>query len=153
MPRAVKTFDACTLEITADDTHITSIRFVQDGVKAGGDENAVIAQCIRELAEYFAGERKHFSVPIRAQGTPFQKAVWQEMAQIPYGEVRTYGDIAKAIGKQGAARAVGMACGKNPVAVLLPCHRVVGEKDVGGYAYGREMKRYLLELEQKTNKK
>ena len=152
VPKTVKSFDDCTLVITADDTHITGISFADDDLQPGGDENAVIAQCILELEEYFACSRTRFSVPVRAQGTPFQQRVWETMEKIPYGETRTYGDVARMMGKDKASRAVGAACGKNPVAILLPCHRVVGAKgDMGGYAYGPARKAYLLELEKKAN--
>ena len=87
--------------------------------------------------------------PLPRKGTPFQKAVWAEMNKIPYGETRTYGQLAAAVGKPKASRAVGGACHCNPIAILQPCHRVVGSTGkLTGYAYGVEMKQYLLELEQ-----
>ena len=151
MPEAVKRFGPWVLLITADDASITGIRFLDADAKEQGEESTLIAQCISELEEYFAGTRTGFSVPVRMLGTPFQQSVWQAMLEIPYGKVRTYGDVAKAIGKPGAARAVGAACGKNPVAVIVTGHRVVGERDMGGYAWGTARKEKLLELEQKTN--
>ena len=88
-------------------------------------------------------------LPLAPKGTPFQKAVWAEMCRIPYGETRTYGQLAAAIGRPSACRAVGGACHCNPIAILQPCHRVVGRSGrLTGYAYGVEMKQYLLELEQ-----
>ena len=99
--------------------------------------------------EYFAGARREFDLPLAPKGTPFQKAVWAEMCRIPYGETRTYGQLAAAIGRPSACRAVGGACHSNPIAILQPCHRVVGRSGrLTGYAYGVEMKQYLLELEQ-----
>ena len=102
-----------------------------------------------QLREYFDGLRKEFTFPFRIQGTPFQKAVWEELIRIPYGQTRTYGQIAAAIGKPTAARAVGMACNRNPLWIAIPCHRVVGKNNtLTGYAGGLERKQQLLLLEQ-----
>ena len=102
-----------------------------------------------QLSEYFSGTRTEFDIPLAPRGTPFQKLVWQELCRIPYGQTRTYGEIAAAIGRPGAARAVGMACNRNPIWLLIPCHRVVGKRGaLTGYAGGLEMKQNLLELEQ-----
>lgn len=102
-----------------------------------------------QLQEYFSGSRKAFDIPLRPKGTPFQLAVWRALCEIPYGETRTYGQIAAAIGKPNAARAVGMACNRNPLWIVIPCHRVVGSNHaLTGYAGGLSMKRALLELEQ-----
>ncbi len=102
-----------------------------------------------QLRSYFDGIRKTFDLPIRPKGTPFQIAVWHEIAKIPYGEVRTYGQIAAAIGNPKAARAVGQAANRNPIWILIPCHRVVGSNhSLTGYAGGLPMKQALLELEQ-----
>ena len=104
----------------------------------------------RQLQEYFAGSRTSFDLPIKPKGTPFQLAVWQALEEIPYGETRTYGNIAAAIGNPKASRAVGMACNRNPLWIVIPCHRVVGSNhNLTGYAGGLSMKRALLELEQK----
>jgi methylated-DNA-[protein]-cysteine S-methyltransferase len=102
----------------------------------------------RELTEYFSGQRRDFSFPIRAPGTDFQKRVWRELQQIPYGRTASYGDIAKRIGKPGGSRAVGMANNRNPVPIVIPCHRVVaaGGK-LGGFGGGIELKKKLLDLE------
>lgn len=104
----------------------------------------------RQLQEYFAGSRRSFDLPVLLKGTPFQIAVWRELCKIPYGQVRTYGEIAAAIGKPKAARAVGMACNRNPLWIVVPCHRIVGSKGLTGYAGGLPMKQALLELEQQT---
>ena len=102
-----------------------------------------------QLQEYFAGKRKNFDFPVAMAGTPFQMAVWDHLLTIPYGEVRSYGQIAAAIGKPKACRAVGMACNRNPLWIVVPCHRVVGSnRKLTGYAGGLDMKRSLLELEQ-----
>lgn len=114
-------------------------------------ETPLLQEAEEQLNEYFAGVRKEFDLPLAPKGTPFQKAVWAEMNRIPYGETRTYGQLAAAIGKPKAGRAVGGACRSNPIAILQPCHRVVGASgQLTGYAYGMEMKQYLLELEQQA---
>ena len=114
-------------------------------------ETPLLQEAEEQLNEYFAGVRKEFDLPLAPKGTPFQKAVWAEMNRIPYGETRTYGQLAAAIGKPKAGRAVGRACRSNPIAILQPCHRVVGASgQLTGYAYGMEMKQYLLELEQQA---
>ena len=101
-----------------------------------------------QLQEYFAGSRKSFTFPIELRGTPFQISLWKELANIPYGETRTYGDIARAIGNPNAVRAVGMACNRNPIWIAIPCHRVIGSnKKLTGYAGGLSMKESLLNLE------
>jgi methylated-DNA-[protein]-cysteine S-methyltransferase len=104
---------------------------------------------VEELAEYFAGRRTLFSVPVRmVGGSEFERAVWGEIAKIPYGEMLTYGAIATALGDPGLARAVGMACNHNPVPVIVPCHRVVGAGGkMVGFGGGIDRKRRLLELE------
>ena len=101
-----------------------------------------------QLREYFAGSRKTFTFPIELRGTPFQISVWKELARIPYGQTRTYGDIAHAIGNPKAVRAVGMACNRNPIWIVIPCHRVNGSNQkLTGYAGGLTMKDALLNLE------
>jgi len=105
---------------------------------------------LKQLQEYFDGERTVFDLPIdiQGQGTPFQLAVWNELQKIPYGETCSYGEIARRIGKPGASRAVGMANHENPVAIVIPCHRVVGsDGSLTGYAGGLDIKKKLLELE------
>jgi len=103
---------------------------------------------LKQLQEYFDGERTSFDLPLDVQGTPFQLAVWTELQNITFGETRTYGEIARQIGKAGAARAVGMANHENPVAIVIPCHRVVGsDGSLTGYAGGLDIKKKLLELE------
>ena len=102
----------------------------------------------KQLQEYFSGTRTEFDVPLAPKGTPFQQRAWKELCHIPYGQTRTYGEIAAAIGNPGAARAVGMACNRNPIWLLIPCHRVVGSNGMlTGYAGGLSMKQALLDLE------
>ena len=105
------------------------------------------AQAVGELAEYFARKRRRFSVRLDADGTPFQLAVWAALREIPYGEVRTYGEVARMIGRPHAVRAVGGACHANPCPIFTPCHRVVAAHGAGGFGAGLEVKRRLLALE------
>ena len=103
---------------------------------------------IDQLSEYFAGKRKSFDVPLDLNGTSFQLSVWRALLNIPYGETRTYGEIARSLGKPQAARAVGMANHDNPVAIVIPCHRVVGQNgSLTGYAGGLHLKEQLLSIE------
>ncbi|MCI3226821.1 methylated-DNA--[protein]-cysteine S-methyltransferase [Streptomyces sp. NP-1717] len=103
---------------------------------------------IDQLEEYFAGERTEFDVPLRLDGTPFQRGVWEQLRAIPYGETRSYGQLADALGKSGASRAVGLANGKNPVGIIVPCHRVIGSTGgLTGYGGGLDRKRRLLAFE------
>lgn len=103
----------------------------------------------QEIRAYLRGERRTFSFPVHVCGTAFQRAVWDAARAIPYGERRTYGEIAEAIGTR-AYRAVGTALAKNPAPLFIPCHRVVGKTDLGGYAFGLEMKRELLAMERRS---
>jgi methylated-DNA-[protein]-cysteine S-methyltransferase len=116
-----------------------------------GTENAdhpILRQAIAELTEYFAGQRQQFEVPTAAQGTDFQQQVWAQLTQIPFGETRTYQDLALAIDNPKAVRAVGLANGKNPISIIVPCHRVIGKNGrLTGYAGGVERKQKLLALE------
>ena len=100
-----------------------------------------------EISEYLNGSRKVFTVPVCPEGTDFQKDVWDALFDIPYGSTATYGDIAEAIGRPKAVRAVGNACGANPIPLIIPCHRVVASSGIGGYGGGLALKRKLLDLE------
>ncbi len=112
-----------------------------------GDSDT-IEQAIKQLDEYFKGERKTFSIPLRMVGTEFQQRVWRELQQLPYGTTATYADLAQRIDKPSAVRAVASANGANALSIFVPCHRVIGVGSVlTGYAGGLEAKRYLLELE------
>ncbi len=111
-------------------------------------EGTVLGEAARELDEYFDERRKTFDVPLRAKGTPFQKAVWAELAKIPYGEYRSYREIAEAVGDAKKARAVGQACHVNPLPLFVPCHRVIAsDGTLGGFGGGLDIKYYLLMLE------
>jgi methylated-DNA-[protein]-cysteine S-methyltransferase len=107
-----------------------------------------LAACRKQLGEYFAGTRSQFDLPLAPRGSDFQQRVWREIARVPYGETISYGELAKRAGAPGQARAAGAATGRNPVGVVIPCHRIVGsDGSLTGYAGGLERKRGLLELE------
>jgi AraC family transcriptional regulator, regulatory protein of adaptative response / methylated-DNA-[protein]-cysteine methyltransferase len=111
-------------------------------------ENALTRQLGRELEEYFGGTRHEFTVPLKPPGTPFQRSVWDALCRIPYGQTRSYGEQARAIGQPTATRAVAHANGDNPVAIVIPCHRVIGaDGKLTGYGGGLWRKQYLLDLE------
>jgi methylated-DNA-[protein]-cysteine S-methyltransferase len=114
-------------------------------------EHPVLVEAERQLREYFKGRRTSFSLPLDFRGTEFQKRVWEALLTIPYGETRSYGQVAAQIGRAGAARAVGAANGKNPISIIAPCHRVVGSTGkLTGFAGGLEVKERLLALEAAT---
>lgn len=113
------------------------------------DTHVLLSTARRQLHEYLHTDRKQFNLPIDFVGTEFQNKVWQELAKIPYGQRQSYADIAKRIGQRKAVRAVGTAIGKNPISVIVPCHRVLGTNgSLAGYAGGLQRKKWLLELEQ-----
>lgn len=125
-------------------------RLAPGAVVLGGENrpDAVSNAAASQLQEYLAGRRRVFDLPLAPAGTPFQKEVWRALELVPYGETRTYSQVAEAIGRPGAARAVGGACNANPLPIFIPCHRVVpASGGVGGYAFGLRMKEYLLRLE------
>ena len=140
----------CLLEFSRPDrleTQLASLRRWFGGEPQPG-RNEHLEQLREELAAYFAGTRTRFTVPLVAPGTPFQERVWAELLRIPYGETRSYGEIARQIGSPGAFRAVGLANGHNPIGIIVPCHRVIGSNgSLTGYGGGLDRKRALLELE------
>ena len=108
----------------------------------------VLFEAEKQLFEYFSGKRKTFELEYEFSGTEFQKSVWQELLKIPFGKTKTYGEIAKEIGKPKAGRAVGSACNKNPLPIIVPCHRVIGKNGkLTGFACGTEIKEWLLDHE------
>jgi methylated-DNA-[protein]-cysteine S-methyltransferase len=113
----------------------------------GHDAPPVIKETVTQLEEYFARERTAFDVPMELDGTEFQKAVWAELARIPYGETISYGELARRVGRPKGPRAVGQANGKNPIPIIVPCHRVLAGNGIGGYGGGLPMKRALLAVE------
>lgn len=134
-----------TMHMVSDGQAITEVHF---GPGPEGEPCPVLDQCQTQLAEYFAGERTDFVLPLSPKGTEFQRTVWDLLRTIPYGATMTYGRIAELAGSPKGARAVGMACNRNPIAVLIPCHRVVGSSgSLTGYAGGLAAKQFLLDLE------
>jgi len=115
--------------------------------QAGRDAPPVLRDAASQLREYFARERTAFDIPMRLDGTAFQAEVWAELSRIPWGETITYGELARRVGRPTSSRAVGQANGKNPIPIIVPCHRVVAGSGVGGYSGGLSMKRALLALE------
>ena len=126
------------------------IKTVENFPQAVTQKTEVLERAQQQLKEYFAGIRKNFELPLKPDGTTFFKSVWSALTDIPYGETRTYGEIASAIGKPSAARAVGMANHHNPIMIVIPCHRVIGSNgQLVGYAGGLDVKKKLLDLEMK----
>ena len=131
---------------------ITEIFFSKDKIGDNIKETDLIKACFRQLKEYFEGKRKEFNVPIEAKGTEFQNKVWKALLDIPYGETRSYKDIAIAIGNEKACRAIGMANNKNPISIIIPCHIVVGSNGkLIGYGGGIDKKEKLLNIEKIDN--
>ena len=141
------------LTIVARDEKLVAIYMEQharrpDVAALGQRVDDVLPEVTRQLAEYFGGERREFDLPLAATGTDFQHRVWAVLRTIPYGETWSYGQLAAALGQPGASRAVGLANGRNPISIVVPCHRVVGANgSLTGYAGGTDRKRFLLALE------
>jgi methylated-DNA-[protein]-cysteine S-methyltransferase len=161
MTLAYKTIDspAGKLKLVANDKGLVAVLWAKEKpnrVPLGEVENRethpLLVEAERQIAEYFARKRRSFSVPIEMQGTSFQKQVWDAMLAIPFGETTTYGELAQRLGRPQAARAVGAASGKNPLSIIVPCHRVVGSTGkLTGFAGGLDAKTLLLELEGRSN--
>lgn len=142
------------LEIQDADGCIVSLRVVETGEYIAKPLTDVLEQAILQLTEYFAGKRINFDLPIKQSGTDFQKKAWDYLSTIPYGNTVSYKEEAIAIGSPKGSRAVGSANGKNNIAIIVPCHRVINEGgSLGGYAYGLDMKKFLLRLEQQKDKR
>lgn len=138
------------LTLTAEEDALVEIDFGTSAGMTGGPAAAdrVLDEAARQLGAYFAGELQRFDLPLRPHGTAFQTDVWNALREIPFGETRSYSDIARRIGRPTAVRAVGRANGQNPLAIVVPCHRVVGaDGSLTGYSGGLALKRALLELE------
>jgi methylated-DNA-[protein]-cysteine S-methyltransferase len=143
------------LMLVANASELIGLYFIGcDHVPAGQNQwtpdarHPILRQAKEQLEEYFAGKRTEFSLPLRFAGTDFQERVWRQIALIPYGKTLSYADLARKAGKPRAIRAAGTNTGRNPLSIVIPCHRVVGKNGgVGGYAGGLERKRHLLELE------
>jgi methylated-DNA-[protein]-cysteine S-methyltransferase len=143
------------LTLVADDRGLAAILWENDkpdrvrlGALSEKADHPVLLETERQLAQYFAGTRRTFDVPLSFAGTDFQKRVWAALLAIPFGETRSYGEIADQLGNPGASRAVGAANGRNPISIIAPCHRVVGSNGkLTGFAGGLEAKAFLLDLE------
>ena len=136
------------MELVSDGTALVRACFVEQTDTGTSETDEIEQLAAQQLREYFDGQRTEFTVPLKPSGTPFQRMVWEQLEHIPYGQTISYGEVAAAIGKPQAARAVGMACGRNPIWIFLPCHRVVGRNgELTGYAGGLMRKRWLLDWE------
>lgn len=137
--------------IEENGTAITKVYFVNDDLKkeiVRKKETTLIKEAIKQINEYLEGKRDSFDLLLEPEGTEFQKKVWNVLKEIPYGETRSYGEIAKTIGNEKASRAVGMANNKNPIMIIIPCHRVIGANGkLVGYSGGIDIKEKLLNLE------
>jgi len=129
---------------------VTNLFFERETAPEGVEikETAVLKETYRQLGEYFEKKRKKFDIPLKLEGTEFQKKDWQQLLKIPYGETKSYGEIAKALGIPKGARAVGLANNRNPISIIVPCHRVIGsDGKLVGYGGGLPIKEALLKLE------
>ncbi len=138
------------LVLESDGDVLIGIWLPTQGRKArstGADAPPVLKETATQLEEYFARERTEFDVPMELDGTPFQKEVWAELSRIPYAETISYGELALRVGRPKGPRAVGQANGKNPIPIIVPCHRVLASNGIGGYGGGLPMKRTLLAVE------
>lgn len=140
--------------IAEDGKAITNLYFKEEADLKGEfviKETELIKEASNQLKEYFQGKRKSFELPLEPSGTEFQRKCWKALLEIPYGETRCYGDIAKRIGNPKACRAVGLSNNRNPISIFIPCHRVIGANGkLVGYAGGLNVKEHLLNLEQKN---
>mgnify|MGYP000219804667 CR=1 FL=1 len=139
--------------ITADEGCIIELIFIDEAAEVQDNYTDdelpdVIHQCVDELMEYFAGTRREFTVPINQAGTDFQQKVWKELYEIPFGKTLSYADLAKKLGDPKVIRAAAAANGKNKIAIIVPCHRIIGtDQSLVGYAWGKARKRWLLQHE------
>lgn len=137
------------LTLCSDGKDLTALRFGDH--REGLDSCSVLEETAIQLEEYFSGQRREFTIPLNPMGTEFQRAVWLALRRIPYGETATYAEVAKMVGRPKACRAVGGANNRNPLALIVPCHRVIGANGaMTGYAGGIPVKEFLLQLEQKN---
>ena len=135
------------LEIICNNNILVSLKLV-DCCEKTTVETDFIKDIKKQLDEYFLGKRTIFNIKINPAGTDFQQLVWKELQNIPYGETKSYSEIAAAAGNKNVQRAVGNACNKNPIMIIIPCHRVISKNNnIGGYAYGRSIKQKLLNIE------
>jgi len=139
------------LEIICENSKLVSLKLV-DYCEKSNIETDFIKDIKKQLDEYFIGKRTIFNIKINPTGTDFQKLVWKELQKIPYGKTKSYSEVAESIGNKNTQRAVGSACNKNPIMIIIPCHRVVSKNNnLGGYAYGSIIKQKLLNVENGIN--
>ena len=135
------------IEVTGTSDAVRSLNFVERR-RERASSNGLVENVVRQLKEYFEGDRREFDAPIDPQGTAFQKTVWRRLLEVPYGQTASYRDIARAVGNPKAVRAVGGANGRNPIAIIVPCHRIIGsDGSMTGYGSGIWRKEWLLEHE------
>lgn len=140
----------CPLVLSADRDMLREIRFGSDPPDSSEAEphHPVLSEAARQLRLYFAGSLRTFTLPLNPVGTPFQQRVWQALVEVPYGETRSYSEIATRIGSTRAVRAVGAANGRNPIPIVIPCHRIIGsDGKLTGFGGGLPLKQFLLALE------
>ena len=136
------------LEIKVHENAVVGLQFCEKKEIIAESNHPIIKKTQNQLAEYFDGKRNSFDLPLSPKGTDFQRKVWNALLQIQYGKTISYAQLAKNVNNPKACRAVGSANGKNPIAIIIPCHRVIAsDKGLGGYAYGLEIKKWLLDLE------
>lgn len=138
------------IEVVCAESGISEINFVEEKRDTEtSDQPSALSDCVTQLKEYFEGKRRKFTVQLdMSRGTDFYREVWRLVAAIPYGRTRSYSDIAETLGRPLASRAVGMANGRNPLPIVIPCHRVIGKDgSLTGYAYGLDLKEALLAIE------
>ncbi|OIQ20829.1 MAG: hypothetical protein BM556_02480 [Bacteriovorax sp. MedPE-SWde] len=141
------------IKVSGCSSYIRKVDFLEGSQVQDSSENINVPSPLytdakNQIQEYLSGQRSSFDLALNFEsGTEFQQSVWKEMLKIPYGEVRTYGEIAKLLGKPGASRAIGGACNKNPIPLIIPCHRIVSSTGLGGFAYGLTMKNEVLNIE------
>jgi methylated-DNA-[protein]-cysteine S-methyltransferase len=140
------------LLLAADETGLRKLLFGGKPESGWREDPAALAEPVRQLRAYFAGELRDFDLPLAPAGTPFQLRVWRELRNIPYGQTISYGELARRIGSPNGSRAVGLANGANPISIVVPCHRVIGSNGkLTGYGGGLENKERLLALERVSN--
>jgi methylated-DNA-[protein]-cysteine S-methyltransferase len=136
------------IEIVGSKDSIIALDFVEDMLPGEDELTFCVKECLKQVDEYFKGERREFFLNLQPEGTVFQKSVWRQLEKIPYGKTTSYGKVADVIGKPNASRAVGSANGKNPIAIIIPCHRVIGsDGSLTGYGGGLWRKRWLIGFE------
>ena len=136
------------VEIIGSQDSIIALDFVEEMLPEDGELTFCVKECLKQIDQYFRGDRREFFLNLQPVGTDFQKSVWRQLEEIPYGKTTSYGKIADVIGKPNASRAVGSANGKNPIAIIVPCHRVIGsDGSLTGYGGGVWRKRWLIGFE------